>query len=110
MNALLYAFVPGEVDVEQSNPNTLVSVILTPEYFGRLGRAPSNPNCIGTINLRVDKAISVAVVPAVMAASIDPVYGAVNDGHAVCALCDTAPKLKSKLDPVVDPLVGTGAK
>ena len=59
--------------------------------------------------MRVVSAILVANVPAANAASIDPVYGAVNDGHAVCALCDAAPKLKSKLEPVVEPLVGIGA-
>ena len=88
----------------------MLSFISAPDNFGKFGFAPSNAPCIGTINLRVVSAILVANVPAANAASIDPVYGAANDGHAVCALCDAAPKLKSKLEPVVEPLVGIGAK
>ena len=53
LNALLYAFVPVDVDVLQSNPNVFPEVILPPEYLGKFGRAPSKPPWNGTMNFLV---------------------------------------------------------
>ena len=63
VNALLYATVPVLVPVEQLNPNVFVAVIFAPEYFFRLGLAPSNPPWNGRINLRVVTATFVVNVP-----------------------------------------------
>ena len=71
-NALSYAFVPGVVVPEQSNPNVFAAVIFVPEYFGKFGRAPSKPPCIGTINLRVYCEILSVNVPATNAVSNEP--------------------------------------
>ena len=80
-NALLYAIVPVLVELLQSNPYVFAAVIYCPAYFFRFGLAPSNPPCIGTINLRVVNATFVVNVELVNAASNEPEYGAAAVGN-----------------------------
>jgi hypothetical protein len=94
VNALLYDFVPVDVEVLQSNPNVLLDLMNVPDIFGKFGRAPSNPPWNGIMNFLVVVA-TLAVkyaVPVVNAVSTEPEYGAVNDGNAAAASCDTFPK------------------
>lgn len=91
LNALRYVIVP-DVDVpEQSNPNVLDATISAPAFFGKFGRAPSNPPWNGTMNLRVVELILVANELDNNADSNDPLYTE-PFGYATSAFCDISPK------------------
>jgi hypothetical protein len=79
-NALLYATVPGLVEVEQSNPNVFDAAMFVPEYFGKFGLVPSNPPCKATINLRDATAMLSVKVEVVNAFSNVPEYAVATVG------------------------------
>ena len=70
----------------------LFSVIDPPVNLGRLGLAPSNPPCNGTINLRVLMLTLVVNVSAVNASSNDPLYAVAKLGKPASDACDTSPR------------------
>ena len=59
--------------------------MFVPEYFGKFGRAPSNPPWNGTTNLRVVIETLSVNVPAVNAVSNEPEYAVANVGKPTCA-------------------------